>query len=108
AKGQFVLRQPRGQARVVRTFGLVGLIPFVDLVQNYSLLLELERRREVLNRRSFRANDGPLINRGEEPGAITHGSAGTESPVAHDHVRRQVLAFAAETVNDPGANARVA
>ena len=64
---------------------------------------EAGRVFEVEDRRSGGAEEGALVDRGEEPGAPEGGAAGRAAAGGEDDVSGEVLVFGAEAVGEPGA-----
>src|SRR5262245_57140956 len=64
----------------------------------------IRRRREVEDRRALAAQLGALIDRGQPSGGpVPEAVHGQSARIAENDIRRQVLAFCAESIKDPRA-----
>ena len=106
AEGQFVVPDPGRQAAVVRAFVQVSLVPLLELAQDGLLVLPGDRtgRLQIFQGRSLGGKHGSLVD-GRQEARSDHRLAVAHVVVGHHHVGRQVVGFAPQAVEHPGAHA---
>ena len=107
-ESQLVVPDSRLQAAVSGPGPQMGLVPALDPVEQGALPVQVHAGRglQVLKGLAFGIDERPLVDGRKESGAEI-GGAGPENAVGHHDVGGEVVGFAPQAVQDPGAHARV-
>jgi len=105
---ELIVCNSRGQRAIVGARGEVFAVPAPHLVEQRALLgrRDLRRRREILDRCAFGADERSLIERWQEARAVGAAAAANHA-VGHHDEGGQIVALAPQPRHNPASGARV-